>query len=62
MICSYVKVNEKDIKTLQEVEKEVGQTLLAIDCHDFKPAQLTSEQLERVQALEKELGVVVVAV
>jgi len=62
MICSYGAVDDKKINELQKVEKEVGQTLLAINCHEFKPAELTPEQLERVQALEKELGVVVIAV
>lgn len=62
MICSYDVADDKSVKALQEVEKEVGKTLLAIKCQEFKPAELTSEQLERVQVLEKELGVVVIAI
>ena len=61
MICSYASVEEKKLKALQELEKELGKTLLAFNCHDAKPAQLTPEQLKNVQDLEKELGVVVVA-
>ncbi len=62
MICSYDAVDDKKINALQEVEKDVGKVLLAINCQEFKPAELTPEQLDRVQALEKELGMVVIAV
>lgn len=61
MICSYASVEEKKLKALQKLEKELGKTLLAFSCHDAKPAQLTPEHLKHVQDLEKELGVVVVA-
>lgn len=62
MICSYDIADDNKIKALQEAEKEVGTTLLAIKCEEYKPAALTKEQLERIQILEKELGLVVIAV
>lgn len=61
MICSYAAMDESKLDSLQQLEKELGQTLLAFSCHEMKPAQLTPEQLERVQALENDLGVVIVA-
>ncbi len=61
MICSYAAMDDNKLETLQRVEKEMGQTLLAFSCHEMRPAQLTPEQLERIQALEEDLGVVIVA-
>ncbi len=61
MICAYVSMEEKKLNALQNLEKEIGQTLLAFNCHEMQPAQLTEEQIERIKAMEKELGVVIVA-
>ena len=61
MICSYPSIDEKKLKNLQQLENETGCTLLALSCQDMKPAQLTSEQLERIKSLEEELGIVVLA-
>lgn len=61
MICSYATVDEEKLKSLQKLEKDMGRTLLAFNCQEIKPAQLTPEQLENIQTLEKDLGVVLVA-
>jgi len=61
MICSYATVDEEKLKSLQKLGKNMGRTLLAFSCQEIKPAQLTPEQLENIQTLEKDLGVVLVA-
>ncbi len=61
MICSYPSMDEKKLKSLQQLEEEMGCTLLALNCQSLKPAQLTSEQLERIKKMEEELGVVLLA-
>ncbi|QVL36045.1 hypothetical protein [Aminirod propionatiphilus] len=61
MICSYAGMEGKKLEALQSAEKDLGRTLLAFSCQDLKPAPLSEEQLEHIKALEKELGVVVVA-
>ena len=61
MICTYAGMDEKKLEVLQRAEKEMGRPLLAFSCQDVKPAPLSEEQLERVKALEKELGTIVVA-
>lgn len=62
MLCSYASVSDEKLNSLQKMEKELGQTLLAFSCHRFQPARLTDEQLEKIQDLEKELGMVLVAI
>jgi len=61
MICSYAPMDEKKLDSLQRLEEEMGQTLLAYSCHNMKPAELTPEQVERLKKVEEELGVVIVA-
>ncbi len=61
MICSYPSLDGEKLDSLQHVEKELGRTLLAYNCHQLEPAQLTPEELQRIQSLEKDLGVVIVA-
>ena len=62
MICSYAVVDGDKLKALQNLEKDLGQTLVAVSCHEMKPAQLTAGQLKSIKDLEEDLGVVVIAV
>ncbi len=62
MICGYAKLDQDKINALQGMEKDMGTILLAFSCQAIKPAELTSEQLERIKEVEEELGVVIVAV
>lgn len=63
MLCSLANnINESTLKTIQNLEKDLGKTLLAFACQDMKPSTLSNEQLQKVQEVEKKLGVSLVAV
>jgi hypothetical protein len=63
MLCSIANnVDSSALKTITDLEKDLGKTLLAFACHDMKPSALSADQLSKVQATEKKLGVSLVAV
>lgn len=63
MLCSLAtNVNESTLKTIGDLEKGLGKTLLAFSCHDLKPSALSAEELSKIQEVEKQLGVSLVAV
>jgi hypothetical protein len=63
MLCSLANdVNDATLKTITDLEKETGTTLLAYKCHDLKPSSLKEDQLQKIQKIEKDLGVSLVAV
>jgi hypothetical protein len=63
MICSIAtKVNENGVDQIKHLEKELGRTLLAFRCHELKPSQLSAEELNKIQEVEKNLGVSLIAV
>lgn len=61
MLCAYSSLNEEQLGAIHGLEKDLGRQLLAFSCHDMNPAQLSEQDLEKVQTLEKELGIVLVA-
>jgi cell wall assembly regulator SMI1 len=63
MICSLTSnVNDATLETITNLEKDLGKTLLAFSCHDLKASTLDADQLNKIQELEKKLGVSLVAV
>lgn len=63
MLCSIA--NNVDGSTLDKItalEKDLGKTFLAFKCHDVKATLLTDAELKKVQEIEKQLGVSLVAV
>lgn len=63
MLCSIAtNVNDATLQAINDLEKEIGQTLLAFNCHDLKPSKLNADQLRKVQEIENSLGVSLVAV
>jgi hypothetical protein len=63
MICSITNnMDEATLKSLTDLEKDLGKTLLAFSCHDVKPSMLSADELQKVQDVEKKLGVSLVAV
>jgi hypothetical protein len=62
MICSFSNLDDNTLSSVQTLEKETGTTLLAFSCADLKPTMLTTEQLAKIQKLEKELSLSLVAV
>jgi hypothetical protein len=62
-MCSIsTTVKDDSLKAIQDLEKELGKTLLAYSCHKLKPAGLDKDDLSKITDLEKKLGVVLVAV
>lgn len=55
-------VNETTVKTINSLEKELGKTLLAFKGYELQPTDLDTSQLEKVQQIEKDLGVSLIAV
>ena len=62
MICSLAKLEDAKLKKITALEQELGKSLLAFSCYDYKPADVSQEQLSQIQGLEKELGLSLVAV
>jgi hypothetical protein len=63
MLCSLAtKVNDATIATINDLEKDLGKTLLAFQCHNLKPADLSDAELQRIKEVETKLGVSLVAV
>lgn len=63
MLCSLsTKVTEDTMATITDLEKDLGKTLLAFQCHSLKPSDLSESQLQRIKAAETKLGVSLVAV
>lgn len=62
VICNFSKPSEGELKEIQELEKELGKTLMAFACPERKLAgDLSEDQLKKIQDLEKKLGVVLMA-
>lgn len=63
MLCSLcTKLGDADLQAITALEQELGVPVLAFSCYDLKPAEVTAEQLAKIQALEKKLGLALVAV
>ena len=63
MLCSLAtKVTGETIEIISALEKKLGKTLLAFQCHDLKPSELSEDQLQRLRETEAELGISLVAV
>ena len=63
MICSLTNnINETTLKTITDLEKDLGKTLLAFSCHTLNPSTLSADELKKIQDAEKNLGVSLVAV
>ena len=63
MLCSLAtKINEETIAAISTLEKDLGKTLLAFQCHDLKPSELSDAELQRIKEVETKLGISLVAV
>ena len=62
MLCSYSKLDESTLKSIQKLEAELGKTLVSFTCQDVKPAAIDDGALGKIQKLEKELSISLVAV
>jgi hypothetical protein len=62
MLYSLSSLKAKDLKAIQKLEEELGSPLLAFSGVPVDGAKMGKEKLRKLQALEKKLGVVLVAV
>lgn len=62
MICSITSLQPEQLTRIQDLEKELGQTLLAISFQDVKISDPKQDMIKKIQAVEAELGVVLLAV
>ena len=63
MLCSLsTKLGQQELHAITTLEEELGHPILAFSCHSLAPADLTPEQLAKVQRLEAELDLSLVAV
>jgi hypothetical protein len=53
-------LDESELKKIRQMEESMGTLILALEPH-IPLADLTDEQIEMLGALEKELGVVLIA-
>lgn len=61
MICSLSNLKEQDLDQIRSLEKELGKTLLAFSCHQSNVAALADAELGKIQLLENNLGISLVA-
>lgn len=62
MVCTLSNLNEEQLREIQDLENELGRSLLAFSCFDLQPAHLDAGSVQRIQRLEKDLGVALMAV
>ena len=62
MLCSLSTLGASQLSAIHQLEQELGRPVLAFSCHDIAPADVTQEELEKIQQLEKTLGLSLVAV
>ncbi len=63
MLCSLAtKVTDETMAAINALEKDLGKTLLAFQCHSLKPSDLSQDELQRIKEVETKLGVSLVAV
>jgi hypothetical protein len=63
MLCaSSPKLTEQDLCALQSLEQELNRPVLALSCRQTAPAQLTQEQLQKLQEMKNRLGMTLLAV
>ena len=62
MLYAFSDLDNEGLRKVQNVEKETGLKLLALNAVDVQPATIQDDALKDIQALERDLGMTVVAV
>ncbi len=62
MLFNLAQLDVATLKSIQSLEQEIGQTLVAFTGIEATPAQVSEADLTLIQALESELEVTLVAV
>ena len=62
MLYAFSDLDNERLRKVQNVEKETGLKLLALNAVYVEPATIQDDALKDIQALERDLGMTVVAV
>ncbi|WP_406657111.1 hypothetical protein V7O62_00775 [Methanolobus sp. ZRKC2] len=62
MLWGFSILKDEQIKAISELEDKMNITLLAFSGLSIRNAEITKEDLEQIQKLEKDLGLSLVAV
>ena len=62
MLCSLSQLDGTKVDQIKAAEKKLGKTLLAYNCYESKPEELSTHELKEIQVLENKLGVLLIAV
>ena len=62
MLYTFSDLDIERLRRVQNVEKATGLKLLALNTVDVAPATIQDHALKDIQALERDLGITVVAV
>ena len=62
MLYAFSDLDNELLRKVQNVEKATGLKLLALNTVDVAPATIQDDALKDIQALERDLGMTVVAV
>ena len=62
MLYAISNLDTEHLQKVQNVEKATGLKLLALNALDVTPAKIQDDALDDIQALEKEIGLTLVAV
>lgn len=62
MLYSIATLTDEQLHPIPELEKTTGRTILALQRMEVLPADLSEEELARIQQLEVDLGLSLVAV
>ena len=62
MLYAFSDLDNERLRKVQNVEKETGLKLLALNAVDVEPATIQNGALKDIQALERDLGMTIVAV
>ncbi len=61
MIYSLSSLSEQKLKSIQDLEQKLGKPLLAFSSFPGEAAELPSNELDQLQKLEKDLGIILIA-
>mgnify|MGYP004005111251 FL=1 len=62
MIFSVAQISADQLHTIQDLEKQTGRCIVALSSLPGEPAQLSEDEVQKLQTAEQDLGLPLVAV
>lgn len=62
MLCSLANLDKGKLEAIETFEKKTGKIVLAFTCKDINIGKLNAQELAELKAVEKKLGLSLVAV